>query len=793
MKAEMRTWEPNMQRMPSWIGKITPHLEWIAAAMSGVLIFAGWLFSNMDRESAAAASVVSFVAAYVIGGFAKAREGILDTVKHKKLNVELLMILAAIGSAVTGHWMEGAVLIFIFALSGALETYTMNRSRKELSALIELQPEEALRIRGGVEEKVPVRLLGVGDIVLIKPGERVPADGRVVMGRTYVDESALTGESLPVGKSVDDEVFAGTVNMRGTIRVEVTKPASETMFQKIIDLVQKAESEQSPSQQFIDRFEGHYVVGVLIGAVLMMFVPHFTLGWTWSESFYRAMVFLVIASPCAIVASVMPAVLSAISSGARRGILFKGGVHLETLGKVRAIAFDKTGTLTKGKPEVVDIFVREDLTEDELLSFAASIEQYSNHPLAQAIVQHAGRKGLDKREPEHMEDIDGFGVQGWINGSLWKLGKPDFVGRPEAERFLEQYVRKPAEADEGAHSSGGALSRGGARSRDRGEDRGEEGGISGLRGKTLVFVRDEKGIAGLITLQDTLREDALAALKELKKAGIRTIMLTGDDRASAEAIAEQCGISDVVAGCLPDRKAEELARLKERYGTVAMVGDGINDAPALASASIGIAMGAGTDAALQTADVVLMNNDLSRISEAIRLSRRMNRIVRQNIAFSLIVIALLMVSNFMQSLNLPMGVIGHEGSTLLVILNGLRLLRPMKPSGAVAETSQAIPGTVSNAHSDAIPGTVPGAAANANSVDNRDTTPAAFTDAATDAVEDAGSFPATGARPFPFTDAGIDAGKRVRNAAPAAGAAIVCACKHVTSCERLRACAFNSL
>jgi len=655
MKAEAQTMEPQAKRVPSRIGRLAPHLEWIAAAISGLLIAAGWLMDRANPESALAASAVCFVAAYVIGGFAKAREGIEDAIRHKKLNVELLMILAAIGSAVTGHWMEGAVLIFIFALSGALETYTMNKSRRELSALMELQPEEAVRLSGGAEERVPAKRLRAGDIVLIRPGERVPADGRIVTGRTHVDESALTGESFPVGKSEGDEVFAGTVNLRGTIRAEVTKPAGETMVQKIIELVQKAESERSPSQQFIERFEGPYVAAVLAGSLLLMLAPPFALGWTWSESFYRAMVFLVIASPCAIVASVMPAVLAAVSAGARRGILFKGGVHVETLGKVRVIAFDKTGTLTKGEPEVADILVRDNLTEDELLIHAASVERYSNHPLARAIVGHAERKRLDLREPERMEEIDGFGVQGWIGGRKWTLGRADFVGRKEAERFF-------------------ALHAG-------------PGTNAGIKGRTLVFVRDDEGIAGVIALQDSLRDDALAALKDLRKDGIRTVMLTGDDREIAGAIAEQCGIGEVVAECLPDRKAAELARLKKRHGTVAMVGDGINDAPALASASIGIAMGAGSDAALETANVVLMNNDLSRIPEAIRLSRRMNRIVKQNIAFSLAVILLLMVSNFLQTLSLPMGVIGHEGSTLLVILNGLRLLRPVRAARLGAKTS----------------------------------------------------------------------------------------------------------
>ncbi|XKG66826.1 cadmium-translocating P-type ATPase [Mesobacillus maritimus] len=614
-----------------------PHLELIAALLSGVLIFIGWLLSKYDLGTA---SVMVYVAAYFIGGFAKAKEGIEDTIANKELNVEMLMIFAAIGSAIIGYWTEGAILIFIFALSGALETYTMNKSHKEISALMDLQPEEALRVKNGIEEVVPVAALTVGDHILVKPGERVPSDGKIIEGHTNLDEAAITGESIPVSKSLNDEVFAGTVNLRGSITVEITKPNHETLFQKIINLVQTAQSAKSPSQQFIERFEGKYVKTVLVVVGLMMFVPHFALGWSWQETFYRAMILLVVASPCALVASIMPATLSAISNGARHGILFKGGMHLENLGNLKAIAFDKTGTLTKGKPEVTDVVVREDLTEEELLQRVGSIEKFSNHPLASAIVSFANAKGSVLIKPENMQDVAGFGVQASFDGVEWKVGKADFVGRNEAEQFQNGKALTFAE-----------------------------------QGKTVVFARDEKGIAGVLALKDTVREETIRAIQALKQEGIHTVMLTGDSKKTAIAIASETGIDMHIAECLPETKVEEMKKLKERFGTVAMVGDGINDAPALATASVGIAMGEGTDVALETADIVLMKNDLPRIAEAVKLSKKMNRIIKQNIIFSITVIMILIASNFMQSLALPMGVIGHEGSTILVILNGLRLLR----------------------------------------------------------------------------------------------------------------------
>lgn len=629
--------QPKQLKKTNWFERIKPHMELIAALFSGVLILTAWGLGKADWVTA---SVVTYLAAYVIGGYAKAKEGLQDTIENKELNVELLMILAAVGSAIIGYWTEGAILIFIFALSGAMETYTMNKSRREISALMELQPEEALRVRDGVEEIVAVSQLQLGDIVLIKPGERVPIDGQIVEGETNLDESAITGESIPVSKVRSDEVFAGTVNLRGTISVEMTKRNDETLFQKIIQLVQSAQSEKSPSQQFVERFEGRYVKIVLAAVGLMMFLPHFVFGWSWTETFYRAMVLLVVASPCALVASIMPAALSAISNGARRGILFKGSVHLERLDGLRAIAFDKTGTLTNGKPEVVDVVPREGMSEEELMYHAASIEKYSNHPLASAIVRYAAVVTKELTKPDKMEDIAGYGVEGVVDGKVWRVGKADFVGREDAKAF------------------GGGLA---ARFAEE--------------GKTVVYVKDEQGIAGLITLKDKVRKEAVQAIRALKKAGIEPIMLTGDSEQTAKAIAAEVGINNYVAECLPEVKVKELKKLKQEYGNVGMVGDGINDAPALATASVGIAMGEGTDVALETADVVLMKNDLPRIAEAIKLSSRMNRIVKQNVVFSVGVILLLIVSNFMQNLSLPLGVIGHEGSTILVILNGLRLLR----------------------------------------------------------------------------------------------------------------------
>jgi Zn2+/Cd2+-exporting ATPase len=618
--------------------KIKPHTELIAAGLSGVFIAAGWITDNIGDH---VASIIFYLLAFVIGGFAKAKEGIEATYENKELNVEMLMIFAAIGSAIIGYWTEGAILIFIFAMSGALETYTMNKSHKEISSLMELQPEEALLINNGLERRVPVSELTIGDQILVKPGERIPSDGVIKNGYTNIDEAAITGESMPVTKGLDKEVFAGTVNLTGVITVQTTKASNETLFHKIIELVQSAQSEKSPSQLFIERFEGTYVKTVLAVVLLMMFLPYFLLDWSWSESFYRAMILLVVASPCALVASIMPATLSAISNGAKRGILVKGGVHLENLSHLEAIAFDKTGTLTKGKPEVTDIIVEESFVQAELLWKVAAIENQSNHPLAQSIVRYV--KNNEERElfhPKNVEDVSGWGVKAEINGEQWKIGKADFVGRNEAFSFA-----------------------------------GGKAADLASKGNTLVFVQVNGCLAAMIALKDVVREETMIAIDHLKKQGIYTVMLTGDSEKTAQAIAEECHVDQFFAECLPEEKVEQLKKLKEKYKTIAMVGDGINDAPALAIANVGIAMGEGTDVALETADVVLMKNDLPRISEAIRLSKRMNKIIKQNVIFSITVIMILISSNFFQLLDLPFGVIGHEGSTILVILNSLRLLK----------------------------------------------------------------------------------------------------------------------
>lgn len=622
---------------PLFLETLKSHIELIAALFSGILILIAWLLGNTEQETA---SIIFYLLAFIIGGYAKAKEGLIETFKEKELNVELLMILAAIGSSIIGYWTEGAILIFIFAVSGALETYTMNKSKKEISSLMELQPDEALRLNNdGTSSRVAVSELLVGNHLIVKPGERIPADGKILSGTTVIDESAISGESIPVTKQLNDELFAGTVNMSGAITMEMTKDNKDSLFQKIINLVQTAQDEKSPAQQFIERFESTYVKVVLISVAFMLFLPHYLLDWDWNTTFYRAMVLLVVASPCALVASIMPATLAAISNGAKMGILFKGGVHLENISEMKAIALDKTGTLTTGKPVVTDYLVRPDLDRIATLTKLATIEGQSNHPLAQAITAFAKSEGVGNLPLIPIEDKPGFGIQATIDGETILVGKPDFVNRKDAFAFQNGIAITLAE-----------------------------------EGKTVIFMRDEKGIAAVAALKDTVREEAKAAIKQLQSLGIKTVMLTGDNEKTASVIAKEAGIDQYIAECLPETKVKHMKELLQQHKFVGMVGDGINDAPALATATTGFAMGEGTDVALETADIILMKNDLSKIAYAVKMSRKMRRIVKQNIVFSVTVIALLIVSNFLQVVDLPLGVIGHEGSTILVILNGLRML-----------------------------------------------------------------------------------------------------------------------
>ncbi|CAI6015346.1 heavy metal translocating P-type ATPase [Cohnella sp. JJ-181] len=614
--------------------------EGFCALACGLLLAAAWSLESGAARSPWTAAL--YTAAYLVGGWRQAREGVRSLLA-RYLDVNLLMIAAAIGAACIGYWREGAVLIFIFSLSGTLEAYATDRSRREIGSLLRMKPETALRWTNGAETLVPADTLTIGDTLLVKPGGRIPADGVVTEGASYVNEAAITGESMPVDKKAGDEVFAGTINGQGALFVQVTHPGDSTLFARIVKLVQEAEAEKPASQRFMESFERLYAASVLaLSALLAGLLPPL-LGWTWSDALYKAMVFLVVASPCALVASIMPAVLSAISAGARRGILFKGGAHLEALGRVRVIAFDKTGTLTTGRPDVTDVIPLRDADALELIGIAAALEQYSEHPFARAVVRHAAGLGIKPGRVTGFVSETGIGVRAGVEGTMWRLGKPDAMSAggdaPDGRETVRRLERE---------------------------------------GKTVVMLTGENGACGLIALRDQVRPEAAATIGRLAAMGVRAAILTGDSRVTAEAVAREAGIEPglVFAGLLPEDKVRQVKALRDKYGTAAMVGDGVNDAPALAAAAVGIAMGAaGSDAALESADVVLLTDELDRIADAVSLGRRTGRIAKQNVVFALGVILALIGANFATGIALPLGVVGHEGSTILVILNGLRMLR----------------------------------------------------------------------------------------------------------------------
>nr|WP_246120569.1 heavy metal translocating P-type ATPase [Cohnella terricola] len=611
--------------------------EGIAALASGLIIAIAYMLENASHPWA----IALYVAAFAIGGFVKAKEGLSTLILERDLDVNLLMIVAAIGAASIGYWTEGAVLIFIFSLSGALETYTMDRSSRDISSLMDQKPESGILIKDGVETIVPIEALKEGDIVLVKPGERIPSDGVVTEGASAVNQASITGESVPVDKTMGDSVYAGTLNGEGVLFIEVTQESESTLFAKIIRLVQEAQSEKPASQKFMERFERLYARAIILISLLLIFVPPLLLHYEWEQAFYKAMVFLVVASPCALVASIMPAMLSAISNGARKGILFKGGAHLENLAGVKAIAFDKTGTLTQGRPVVTDIMPLPGYEESEVLRIAASMESLSGHPLAKAIVLAAREREISYHRPTDFTALTGWGIQAKVDGEQWKVGKPALLSEQNRTESLTTMIER--------------LER---------------------EGKTVSILMNEQGAVGVFALRDQVRPEAKLAIARLKRIGMEIAMLTGDQERTARAIGQELGIDHVYAGLLPEDKVEKVKELKQRYGKIAMVGDGVNDAPALATASVGIAMGAaGSDAALETADLVLMNDDTGRIADAIVLGKRSRTIIKQNIAFALSVILLLIAANFIEGIALPLGVVGHEGSTILVILNGLRLLR----------------------------------------------------------------------------------------------------------------------
>ncbi|MEM6437491.1 MAG: heavy metal translocating P-type ATPase [Cyanobacteria bacterium P01_D01_bin.115] len=636
--------------------------EAIAAATCAVLTLLGWLALGGNWIGV---GVWVLLAAYVIGGFDSAREGLTTLWQERELDVDLLMIVAALGAAILGLWqqqyyllVDGAVLILIFATSGALESIAMQRTERNIRSLMQLTPDTARIITQSSELSVPTAQLKVGDRILIKPGELIPTDGLIQSGHSTVNQAPITGESIPVEKAIGDEVFAGSINGNGALTVELHNPPESSLIQRVIRLVEQAQSTAPPSQQFLETFERGYAKIIVGTALLLAFLPPLLWQWTWETTLYRMLVFLVVASPCALMAAIMPTLLAGIARGARQGILFKDGAQLETLGQVQAIAFDKTGTLTTGILQVSDLIPAPGVAADQLLQVAASLESYSEHPIAQAVVQAAKRQNLSRLPLQAVQAAVGQGIAGTLAGEAVRLGKPMFVVAAAAtvtstmpRAALPASLFPPPLIQASHHLE---------------QD-----------GKTVIWVSQSQQILGLLAVADQVRPTAAHLLNTLRPLGINTtVMLTGDNDATAQTVAQAVGVDLVYANLLPEDKVSVIQQLQQQYRTVAMVGDGINDAPALAQAAVGIAMGgAGSDVALETADIVLMADRLEKLEQAIRIGKRSRRIIRQNIAIALTSIVLLMIANFLGELTLPAGVLGHEGSTLLVTLNGLRLLR----------------------------------------------------------------------------------------------------------------------
>lgn len=556
-----------------------------------------------------------------------------------KLNVDLLMLLAALGAALINQWHEGAMLLFLFSLSHVLQEYAIGRSRKAIRGLFKLYPTEA-KVRRDNEriDVIPLDAIRVGDVVLIEPGERIPVDGQVRAGHSTVDQAAITGESIPVEKQPGDGVFAGTLNQQGALDIEARQPASDTVLARIIQMVEDAQDSKAPTERFLERFEQVYAGVILVSVGLFIVIPPALGLTTFAANFYTAMVLMTVASPCALVISTPASFISAIASAARSGVLFKGGAYLEGLAAVKAVAFDKTGTLTTGKPTLTDLVPSAGIDEAHLLQQAASVETRSEHPLAKAVASAAAQRGLALDPVDDFESVIGRGVNGMIGGQRIEVGSP---------RYLAQVSDLPPDLDA---------------ARRRLED----------EGKTVMGVRRGETWLGLIALADQVRPEAARAVAALKASGVKVAMLTGDNANVAALIGRAAGVDDIRANLLPEDKVTAITDIQNTYGATAMIGDGVNDAPALANASIGIAMGAaGSDVALEAADVVLMGDRLELIAYAVRLSKKARRVVWQNIGFSLFVIAALLASTFVLQLSLPIGVFGHEGSTLIVVLNGL--------------------------------------------------------------------------------------------------------------------------
>ncbi|TDF88140.1 heavy metal translocating P-type ATPase [Paenibacillus piri] len=611
-------------------------------AISGLIFTVAWglELGNIMSEST---SSILYALAMIIGGYRIARTGIYG-LRSRTIGMDLLMTVAALGAGLIGQWEEGAAVVFLFSLGETLEAYTMDRTRKSIRGLMDLSPREALVRRNGEDMMIAIEAIQIGDTVIVKPGERIAMDGLISKGSSTVNQAPITGESVPVEKTEGDEVFAGTVNQQGALEVRVTKLSKDNTLSRIITLVEDAQAQKAPSQRFVDVFAKYYTPAVLVIALLIAIIPPLFMGESFQEWFYRALMMLVVSCPCALVISTPVSIVSAIGNAARNGVLIKGGAHLERLGAVSVVAFDKTGTLTAGIPQVTGIIPLDSRTEDEVVSIAAGVESASEHPVAQAIVTKAKQDNVPMKPASMFTSVTGRGAQAIIGGTLFYIGSPRWFIH-ELNVSLENIKDTVQRLEQ--------------------------------QGQTVMILGTDHDIWAIFAVADEIRTTSKSTLEHLKAIGIeKTVMLTGDNRGTAQAVAAKLGDIDVRSELLPEDKVSSIKELMSNHGHVAMIGDGINDAPALATATVGIAMGAaGTDTALETADVALMADDLSKLPYAIGLSRRALWIIKQNIAFSLLIKAVFLIMIFMGTSTLWMAVLADTGSSLIVIANGMRLLR----------------------------------------------------------------------------------------------------------------------
>jgi Cd2+/Zn2+-exporting ATPase len=637
--------------------------ELALAAITLIALLVGWIGGGLLPGWAI---TLTAVIAFLAGGITGTREAIADALKWQ-LNIDFLMVTAALGAAFIGNWEEGALLLFLFTLSGALEGFAMDRTRKAIEGLIELRPDTAHLRRGDELVETPVEELQPGDVVMVRPGERLPVDGVVINGTSSVDQSPITGESIPVFKEQGSDVFSATINGSGALEVRVTKLASESTLSKIIQLVQDAQQDAAPTQKLIDRYSQPYTLTVIGATLLALLIPWLFGNEPFDVTLYRAMTLLVVASPCALIISTPASILSAIAAAARGGVLFKGGAYLERAAAIDILAFDKTGTLTYGKPKLTNVHALNSYSREAVIRIAAGAESLSEHPIALAILAAAREMKLEIEEPDEFRAIAGHGVQAVYNRA--DHTETIYIGNDKL--FMDESM----DISPAIRMIGRALQR-----------QGKTTMLVARRSTVADTLGDDRDweVVGYLAVADTLRANAKESIAALRAIGVKRIaMLTGDNRSVAESIAGQAGLhpEDVYAELLPEQKVEIIRELVKE-GHVAMLGDGVNDAPALATASVGIAMGAaGTDIAMETADIVLMSDDLSKLPFVIGLSRKAERIVRQNLIFSLGVMLSLILLTIVAPwivpgfrLPLPLGVVGHEGSTLIVVLNGLRML-----------------------------------------------------------------------------------------------------------------------